>query len=147
MHLCLLFACWCLIAQAANLAEASISCSIAVNSSSSLNLNEQFDAGCASAAWLGLGRIWIGGPASCSTIPKGRIPNDQCTGFGVFRLFESWQPSEVLGEEHRSLGLQVSRKGQAAFKFLMPVCICSWSLFTVGSTKDRNPRWLASLCM
>lgn len=39
------------LAVAANLAEASISCSIAVNSSSSLNLNEQFDAGCASAAY------------------------------------------------------------------------------------------------
>ncbi|CAE7871206.1 SCCPDH, partial [Symbiodinium necroappetens] len=39
------------LAVAGNLAEASISCSIAVNSSSSLNLNEQFDAGCASAAY------------------------------------------------------------------------------------------------
>ncbi|CAE7325307.1 Klc [Symbiodinium natans] len=40
-----------LLSVAANLADASISCSIAVNSTSSLNLNEQFDAGCASATF------------------------------------------------------------------------------------------------
>ena len=39
------------VQKAANLADASISCSIAVNSTSSLNLNEQFDAGCASVPW------------------------------------------------------------------------------------------------
>ena len=39
-------------AKASSLADASISCSIAANSSTSLNLNEQFDSGCASAPCL-----------------------------------------------------------------------------------------------
>ena len=113
--------------EAGTLAEASISCSIAVNSTSSLNLNEQFDAGCASAAWPGLASLDL----TAVPFPKAAYQLSNSL-VAVSSAFSS------LGSRQKCLRTSHAHNAHLLF---------SWSLFTISPSKDRNPRWLASLCM